>query len=168
MTDGVVGLGLIVPLLYGEENPDSLKLRETLHHRIYLIQLFGLDMGFRFSWGVRGPYCSTLDDFWFEARQMPFIWKGRQLPEKDEDALRQARDFLDRVEGSGDGLISKEWLELVSSLHYLKHIATWLPDRSKEALEERMDARGFQPSQIRCGWAMLAREKLDTHKVKVA
>ena len=61
MTRESVELGFILKQIPGydfslEGFSDRLKLQKT----IYLLQVFGVYLGYDFSWYLRGPYCSIL------------------------------------------------------------------------------------------------------------
>lgn len=146
MIDGVVGLGLIHWRLYNDSTYKYGAEFPRLGDYVYLIQLFGCDMGFRFIWGERGPY-AALGEWLFEAIQMPFIWQGRVLPAEDQMALDRAFEF-------GAALSSRQ-LRLLCSLHFLRHVAKWLPDRSDLALAVEMGKRGFSLEESAEAWRSL-------------
>ena len=83
-----------------EEIGDFTK-RKILQKKIYLLQLTGLDLGYRYNW--------YFDEY-----------------ELNSKTLRKL-DKLDEIIALPNALQTEvsEWLELLASLHYLKHIAYW-------------------------------------------
>ena len=41
-------------------NLDTFSQRFNIQKRVYLIQLMGYDLGYRYGWYIRGPYCREL------------------------------------------------------------------------------------------------------------
>lgn len=92
----------------------SFKDRLILQKTIYLLEQFGLYLGYSFNWYLRGPYSPELTRDAFSLMQ-----KYEELPqisfveEADEIKLRKFLDFL--KSRSND----EEWLEIVGSTHFL-------------------------------------------------
>lgn len=89
--------------------------RKLLQKLTYLIEVFGIDFGFRFSWYLHGPYDRGLTavlygDFGESQREVQ-----DDFPKEDEK-LEKLKKFL------GSDIHSSRTLELIVSLHYLNHI----------------------------------------------
>jgi uncharacterized protein YwgA len=106
---------------------DTFADRLSLQKRIYLIQLTGIDFGYRYNWYLRGPYCPPLT-------RDAFLLKDEvEAEEKDytdyelTDGTIEKIGTAHRIWDLPDGIhvSSEDWLELLASLHYLKHIAYW-------------------------------------------
>ncbi|OGC76862.1 MAG: hypothetical protein A2Z27_05950 [candidate division Zixibacteria bacterium RBG_16_50_21] len=110
---------------------DRLKLQKY----IYLLQAFGLYLGFRFNWYIYGPYSPDLARDGFElAKQYPNVPEVKFMEEKDETKFSEFIGFLHPNEDNTD------WLEMIASLHFLKKM---YPGRSKGEIFEKV--RNKQP-----------------------
>jgi uncharacterized protein YwgA len=93
--------------------PERLKLQKT----VYLLQAFGIYLGYPFNWYLYGPYSPQLTRDAFEiapglGRFVPVRFADRETEERFEQFLT----FL------GDRKDDPKWLELVASLHMLARI----------------------------------------------
>jgi hypothetical protein len=106
---------------------DTFSRRFNLQKRVYLIQVAGCDLGYRYGWYLRGPYSKNLtaDAFTLQAE----LAAGEQdharylLSEQKVERIQRAQALWERPSEAGVG--SDEWLELLASLHFLRHIAYW-------------------------------------------
>jgi uncharacterized protein YwgA len=111
---------------FGDIEIDKFDKRKTLQKKIYLLQLTGVDLGYRYNWYVRGPYCPTLANDTFALREeikYDSEFNNYELNLKTKSKF----DVLDTITCLPDTPETNEpeWLELLASLHYLKHIAYW-------------------------------------------
>ena len=100
--------------------------RKILQKNIYLLQLTGLDLGYRYNWYLKGPYCPALADATFTLREEIKYDNEFNEYELNSKTIRKL-DKLDEITALPDAVQAEEseWLELLASLHYLKHIAYW-------------------------------------------
>jgi uncharacterized protein YwgA len=100
--------------------------RKILQKKVYLLQLTGLDLGCRYNWYLKGPYCPALADATFTLREEIKYDDEFDKYELNSKTMRKL-DKLDEIIALPDALQTEEseWLELLASLHYLKHIAYW-------------------------------------------
>jgi uncharacterized protein YwgA len=110
-----------------EINLDRFSQRFNVQKRVYLIQIVGVDLGYRYGWYLRGPYSSTLTADAFALRDEAADGEqdhfGCSLTPEQVEKIEKARSLWalpNDVAVSND-----EWLELLASLHYLRHIAYW-------------------------------------------
>lgn len=105
---------------------DSFPGRISVQKKIYLLQLSGLDLGYRFNWYIKGPYSPSLAETAFE------VWNNKNLVDAEtkeyelsDDCLRQLESIKKLVNSQSPcrDLEHYKWLELLASVHYLKHIA---------------------------------------------
>lgn len=95
---------------------DSFANRKLLQKLTYLIEVFGIDLGFRFSWYLHGPYDRNLTAVLYDDRGGESeIEIQDQFPQEDEK-LAKLKKFL------GRDIYSSRTLELIVSLHYLNHV----------------------------------------------
>jgi uncharacterized protein YwgA len=93
---------------------------------IYLLQAFGLYLGFTFSWYIRGPYSPLLAHYgYILARTKGKIPLVRFVKAKSEKRFEEFLKFL------GSRKNDAEWLEILASIHLLKKL---YPNKSKRAI----------------------------------
>ena len=103
---------------------DSFNGRFMVQKRIYLTQLTGLDLAYRFGWYLHGPYSRELTRDAFRAKE--------QIDDEEDDYKREtlapfAKKLTQKAKtiwaNRPDNIDEDDWLELLASLHFLKHIA---------------------------------------------
>lgn len=100
-----------------EPNLDKFSGRKQLQKLTYLLEAFGLDLGFKFSWYIHGPYDRRLTSVLYDDDPED---SNRQVPdeyENEKEKLRVLKKFL------GSDVHSSKTLELISSIHYLLLVA---------------------------------------------
>jgi hypothetical protein len=107
--------------------PDSIDTvddRKRVQKAIYLGQLSGLDLGYRFGWYLKGPYSPALTkDYYSLAQAMDSDdadGAGKSLPGAIRDRLQRVQPLM--TVPAEVGLPQEDWLELVSSFHFLRKI----------------------------------------------
>ena len=110
--------------------------RKILQKKFYLLQLTGIDLGYRYNWYLYGPYCPALTSDTFSLRdeiKYDDEFKDYELNSQTKSNL----DLLDTIVKRPNIPVTNEpeWLELLASLHYLKHIAYW-PGKNNPAFKE--------------------------------
>lgn len=125
MNQSRIDLALVLQHLGLPFTLDTFSQRLTLQKEVYLAQLTGADLGYRFNWYLRGPYSPglTVDAFTLvdEVQGGDREFDEYTLQKSVEQQLDKAGELWalpERFDGSRD-----EWLELLASLHYLRHIA---------------------------------------------
>ncbi|MHC4539288.1 MAG: hypothetical protein ACYTEK_11475 [Planctomycetota bacterium] len=114
-----IGLGDL-PL---ETFPERLNLQK----KVYLLQLTGMDLGYRYNWYLRGPYCPSLTQDAFALKD-ELAWGGDEYGEYSlrHDAVQKLKKAEAIWMVPTNVAVDPEiWVELLASLHYLKHIAYW-------------------------------------------
>ncbi|MDQ3692301.1 MAG: hypothetical protein M3464_01560 [Chloroflexota bacterium] len=104
---------------------------------IYLAQLSGVDLGYRFGWYLKGPYSQDLTRDYFRLSEANALEtsneQGANLREDVENRLLQVKPLLNIPDDVA--LPQEDWLELVASLHYLRKVQGKSPEVAREALE---------------------------------
>ncbi len=88
--------------------------RLVLQKTVYLLQAFGLNTGFRYSWYIRGPYSSDLTKLAYSVAtnyDSNHFTKFREI--QDEKRFCEFLRFL------GNKKNDEVWLETVASIHFL-------------------------------------------------
>jgi len=115
---------------------DNFIRRKTLQKKIYLLQLTGVDLGYRYNWYLYGPYSPALASDTFALRdeiEYDKEFEDYNLNTQTESKLELLHTIVSLPDSQGTD--EPEWLELLASLHYLKHIAYW-PGKNDPEFEE--------------------------------
>jgi len=113
-----------------EPRLDNFASRKQLQKLTYLIEAFGIFLGFKFSWYLHGPYDRRLtavlydDDKEESARQVLDVY-----PNEDE-IIKRLKEFLGR-----DVHFSRT-LELIVSLHYLDYLGRRQNMKDEEVIDQ--------------------------------
>ncbi len=112
--------------------------RKRVQKAVYLGQLSGVDLGYRYSWYLMGPYCSDLTKDYYSLNEA--IKSGDKEDEKMEllDSVRtKLHNILPVLEiPENVKLVQEEWLELLSSLHFLLEKGNYDKEKAIEILKE--------------------------------
>lgn len=99
--------------------------RKRVQKAVYLGQVAGADLGYRFSWYLMGPYSTTLTRDYYELAERldedERAAEGKQLKTSLRQPLRNIREILNVPEAFKGG--QPEWLELLASYHYLRKVS---------------------------------------------
>jgi hypothetical protein len=110
--------------------------RKVLQKKVYLLQLTGIDLGYRYNWYLHGPYSPALANAAFTLRDE--VKYDREFDDYQLNArtMGQLATLARIVALPGSPTTEEpEWVELLASLHYLKHIAYW-PGKNRPEFEE--------------------------------
>ncbi|MBX5446519.1 hypothetical protein [Sphaerobacter sp.] len=103
---------------------NSLGDRKRVQKAVYLGQLTGVDLGYRFGWYLMGPYSPALTrDYYALAESLESDESelaGKRLHPSVSQRLRRIRQLLDVP--SEIPLLQEDWLELLASYHFLRHV----------------------------------------------
>jgi len=98
--------------------------RLLIQKKTYLAQLTGFDLRYRFAWYVHGPYSRLLTQDVFrlkeEVDEGDRDYEGTALSPLAGQLLETARTFWNNRPAP---VSESDWLELLASLHYVRHIA---------------------------------------------
>jgi len=98
----------------------SFDARLIFQKTVYLMQAFGLYLGFDFSWYLRGPYSPMLAHYGYEIAKMP-----TEMPiSRFSDPLSEKK-FQEFLEFLGPERENVEWLEILASIHMQKKLHPW-------------------------------------------
>ena len=131
-------LTLILAELGIEPEIETIDQRVVLQKVIYLAQAAGVPLHYRYNWYVMGPYSPNLTKDYYELHAQRGVAGRDQLSYvlKDQFAslLRSLKPAMTVPEGVP--LRQSEWLELLSSVHYLR-IQTHLdPADTQKSLDQ--------------------------------
>jgi len=103
-------IGNFNPSNFNSNFSDRLILQKT----IYLMQAFGLQIGYGYNWYLRGPYSPALTrDAYKLIEKYDTLPTIRFVSSESEDIFSKFLDFIERHKTNG------EWLEILASIHFL-------------------------------------------------
>lgn len=115
-------------------NLNTFSQRFNIQKRVYLIQLMGCDLGYRYGWYIKGPYCRELTEDAFTLRDELLSGdtdhEGFDLADESKAWIETAQKLW--VAPAMPMVSDDDWLELLASLHYLRHIAYWPQGSNKD------------------------------------
>lgn len=95
---------------------DSFENRKQLQKLTYLIEVFGVDLKFRFHWYVHGPYDKRLTAVLYDDTPESSGREVKSVYPNEQKNLAKLKDFL------GSDIHSSRNLELIVSLHYIMQV----------------------------------------------
>lgn len=101
---------------------------------VYLLQSFGIYLGYPFAWYLRGPYCSTLAYNGFNLQEVYDKIPHTKLNFDDKNDQENYNRFLDFLKSKEIGD-----LEIAASLHFLKNICTKTDQEIKDQVEHKQE-----------------------------
>ncbi len=121
MDQRLVVLKLFLDELGVPDSIDTIDDRKRVQKAVYLGQRSGLDLGYRFGWYLKRPYSTSLTkDYYTLADEIASDgrdYEGKTLPEPIRARLQNVKPLMTVPEDVG--LAQEDWLELVSSFHFL-------------------------------------------------
>lgn len=146
----------------GNFSPDlfdkSFNSRLIFQKTIYLLQVFGLYLGYKFSWYIRGPYSPALTRKGYE-----LMSKYEECPDvtfAKASSERKFHEFLDFLDNRKSNAI---WLETIASIHFLKRV---YPKKTKSEIMKLVLKKQPYLTYEECieAWAHLERFNLINQK----
>jgi hypothetical protein len=90
--------------------------RIAMQKAIYLAQRTGVDLGYRYSWYLNGPYCSKLADIYYKADAEKSQYSQLEADQNFKSTLSTAKDIITNRPAGAD---LTNWLEALVSLDFL-------------------------------------------------
>lgn len=96
--------------------------RKLKQKAIYLAQVFGVDLGYRYGWYLMGPYSPSLaSDYYALAEAGTENDDPRQLNDSTKQQLETVRRIVSEQHKPAV-LPREDWFELLASWHYLRNV----------------------------------------------
>ena len=127
-----------------------LKLQKT----IYLLQIFGVYLGYDFHWYLRGPYCSMLMANGYQLESIYNNIPNEKTKFQNADIQKKFENFLQFITGK-----DIDDLEIAASLHSLKQVNS---DKTDEHIMQRIINKrdNFDQTMVKKMWEELKKWKL--------
>jgi uncharacterized protein YwgA len=145
----------------GGFNMANFNERLAYQKKVYLMQLFGVDLGYRFEWYLRGPYCTELTAAGFEIdkhrEEIEEYARNYELSPEVKGKLAQFKSMISQP--APEGLNQESWLELLASMHYLARVAYARNQQDREYEQVSSRLRQLKPwykkEHTAQAWALL-------------
>lgn len=139
MDQKLVALKLVLAELGISNEIETVNDRKRVQKAVYLAQLSGVDLGYRYSWYLMGPYSPSLTRDYYDLAGA--ISEGDRDYERVE-LKRSVHAQLGKISPlipvpKGVTLSQEDWLELLSSVHYLRTISGFNKAKTRETLQEQ-------------------------------
>lgn len=130
---------------------DTVDDRKRVQKAVYLGQLTGVDLGYRFSWYLMGPYSPDLTRDYYMLREAlesdAGIGSGRRLRPVLSQKLGQVQSLLQVPDDVG--LTQEAWLELLASVDYLQRVSKQSSERIRDTImRQKPHLENYLPQAI--------------------
>lgn len=117
----------------------SFENRKLFQKAVYLGQVAGVDLGYRYGWYVKGPYSTELTRDYYAAAEA--LAGGDAIP-ADKKLKADIRQKLAAVQPlfvvpRGVALPKADWLELLASWHYLRKVNKLDEAKARELMQRQ-------------------------------
>lgn len=120
--------------------------RKVVQKLVYLIQKFGIDLGFYYNWYLHGPYSPDLTRLLFEIIEEGPM-RPMELTQEQMTKIKELKSFL------GEDFRSSDKLELIVSIDYLREYARRIRAPDREVLRALKKQKPyFTEQEIRECW----------------
>src|SRR5690606_22320455 len=87
-------------------------------------QISGIDLGYRYGWYYKGPYCSSLADDYYSLDRIDPASKNPNNLELNDNVKERLSNIRPLLEVPDNVTLAKSsWLELLASLHFLNVVS---------------------------------------------
>jgi uncharacterized protein YwgA len=118
---------------------DNFEDRKTFQKAVYLGQVAGVDLGYRYSWYLKGPYSRGLARDYYELTEAIQVgergFERRSLNPSVKARLRRIRPLFNVP--ANVQLSQADWLELLASWHYLRAISRLNDREARLIMDEK-------------------------------
>jgi len=98
-----------------DNKPDRIAIQKA----IYLAQVKGPDLGFRFQWYLNGPYSPELADAYYRADEERSVYDKFTAAGRLAERLAPAKEV---IKANPPGIPPADWLEAVGSLDFMMRV----------------------------------------------
>jgi uncharacterized protein YwgA len=109
-------LGMLLKNLYTSFDMTSFSNRLKLQKIVYLMQIYGLPLGFDFNFYLYGPYSTDLCRAGFIIQDYKDLPMGKFTDSNNQEKFLRFKEILDKNERKNN----PRWLEMASSILFLQ------------------------------------------------
>jgi uncharacterized protein YwgA len=139
MEPRLIALKLFLDFLEIPTDIETVDDRKKVQKAIYLGQLTGVDLGYRFGWYLMGPYSTSLTKDYYalaESLVSDKEYEKKSLKRAIADKLSNIKPLFIKPPNVPDDISQEDWLELIASYHYLKVIQKYDEKDTKTILQK--------------------------------
>ncbi|WP_138918534.1 hypothetical protein [Nitrospirillum viridazoti] len=154
MDDRLIVLNLILQALGEEPNIDGVENRLRLQKVVYLTQIAGVELGYNYSWYLKGPYSPSLTKDYYELNNL--LGNGdkssdeKKLNDSVLGRLARIREMI--AKPSEFTRESSYWYELLASIHFLSKTSKYDERKVSEVIK---NTKPHLSDFIDLGWSRL-------------
>jgi uncharacterized protein YwgA len=137
MDGRLIALKLVLDELGVPADIDTIDDRKKVQKAIYLAQLAGVDLSYRFGWYLLGPYSTTLTRDYYGLAEAMSNGDNESDTHELRDIFKRKLNGIKRLftVPSGVDLVVEDWLEALASVHYLRTVSKQNASMAVETLE---------------------------------
>jgi uncharacterized protein YwgA len=139
MDTGLIVLKLFLDELGIQDEIRTVDDRKRVQKAVYLGQLSGVDLGYRFSWYLMGPYSPSLTRDYFSLAEAigsgERDYDNKELHGQIKKRLKKVKPLMRQP--TSVKMAQEDWLELIASLHYLLRVSKYPKKKTINILEEK-------------------------------
>jgi hypothetical protein len=136
MDSHLVALKLVLDELDVPANILTVDDRKQLQKAVYLGQVAGVDLGYRFGWYLLGPYSPALTKDYYRLAEAiesgDESYQTQELQKPVRERLHRTLPLLAVPDTFPLG--QEDWLELAASLHYLRKVSRYDAGKALEVI----------------------------------
>ena len=137
MSNKLLALKLILDAMGVGTGIDDVDARKEKQKAIYLAKILGVDLGYSYGWYVRGPYSPSLANDYYELQSSQEDFTGHTLKKDIQTKMDNFQTNLLQSEHRPKNMENHDWLELLASWHYLKHVSRYDDERAQTTFEQK-------------------------------
>jgi len=124
METKLLALKLFLDTLGIDDSIETVDDRKRVQKAVYLGQLSGIDLGYRYGWYRMGPYCPALTRDYYalesEIAAGALDSEGRSF---NAQVVEKLKVIIPLLKSPIEGVGQEEWLELLASVHFLRKVS---------------------------------------------
>lgn len=114
--------------------------RKIIQKAVYLGQaLTGVDLGYRFSWYLSGPYQTALANDYYRLAEYLELGdtssKNLKLSNQVIEKLSNIKKLMTPPNSLPETITQSEWLELLASYHYIRFVSKYSEKEASEFIK---------------------------------
>lgn len=169
MSEMLIEVGLCARNLELDMSMSNFDKRLDVQKKFYLMQVFGVDLGFQYKWYLRGPYCTELTKAAYELLRTNIeIDEYEFSDETVQQNIQQCNEWIQTTKPIE--MENLDWEELLASLHFIQHNAYMNVEKNKQSVCNELKQRKswYSSKDIEYAWDTLNEVQLIDNKIRHA